>query len=110
MYFSCYSNLISIILPRSHTGLPNNTRAAWKFSAPMLFGIFGRFRTLEPLIARGISEENIGLMIDFFTADCSCVIKDDLPGISILYKSNWDNPKPALVNAIIDANPFLEHH
>ena len=90
--------------------LLNVERDLKTISEPMLFGIFGRFRTLEPLIARGISEENIGLMIDFFTADCSCVIKDDLPGISILYKSNWENPKPAQVNAIIDANPLLEHH
>jgi hypothetical protein len=49
-------------------------------------------------------------MIDFFTADCSCVIKDDLPGSSILYNGNWENPKTALVNKILDANPNLEHH
>jgi len=76
---------------------------------PMLFGVFGRFRVLEPLISKGISEENIRLMIDFFTADCSCVIKDDLPGISILSGSDWENPVPALVNKIIDDNPILEH-
>jgi hypothetical protein len=77
---------------------------------PMLFGVFGRFRVLEPLVAKGISEENINLMINFFTADCSCVIKDDLPGISILSNANWENPSPALVNKIIDENPKLEHH
>jgi hypothetical protein len=76
---------------------------------PMLFGVFGRFRVLEPLVFKGISEENIRLMIDFFTADCSCVIKDDLPGISILAGSDWENPVPALVNKIIDDNPKLEH-
>ncbi len=77
---------------------------------PMLFGIFGRFRALEPLVAKGISEENINLMIDFFTADCSCVIKDDLPGINILSGASWENPAPALVNQIMDENPKLEHH
>ena len=77
---------------------------------PMLFGIFGRFRVLEPLLAKGISEENIKLMINFFTADCSCVIKDKLPGISILYEGPWENPQPALVNKIIDENPGLVHH
>jgi hypothetical protein len=79
-------------------------------SEPMLFGVFGRFRTLEPLVGKGILEENIKLMIDFFTADCSCVIKDDLPGISILYNGDWENPAPALVNSILDANPQLQHH
>lgn len=77
---------------------------------PMLFGIFGRFRALEPLLANGISEDNITLMIDFLTADCSCLIKDALPGRSILYDGSWENPQTALVNKIMDENPELNHH
>lgn len=76
---------------------------------PMLFGIFGRFRVLEPLLAKGISEENINLLIDFLTADCSCVIKDDLPGMSILCDANWENPRPAMVNKIFDEYPQFIH-
>jgi hypothetical protein len=74
---------------------------------PMLFGVFGRFKALEPLLGKGISEENINLMIDYFTAECSCLIKDDLPGKDILFTDKWDNPQPALLNKIIDANPAL---
>jgi len=77
---------------------------------PMLFGVFARFKALEPLISKGISEENINLMIDFLTADCSCVIKDDLPGTDILFTNDWENPLPAMVNRILDANPSLVHH
>ncbi len=77
---------------------------------PMLFGVFGRFRALEPLLARGISEDNINLMIDFLSADCSCLIKDNLPGISILCEADWEEPKPALVNKILEEKPFLVHH
>lgn len=76
---------------------------------PMLFGVFGRFRVLEPLMAGGISEDNIGYMIGFLTADCSCLIKDDLPGADILFTNNWENPVPALVNSILDENPALMH-
>lgn len=76
---------------------------------PMLFGIFGKFTALEPLLAKGISRENINLMIDFLTADCSCLIKDNLPGVNILYKSSWENPASAMVNAILEANPSLLH-
>ena len=76
---------------------------------PMLFGIFGRFRALEPLLAGGITEENVGLMIDFLSADCSCLIKDDLPGTDILCTNNWENPQTALVNKILDADPSLLH-
>ncbi len=74
---------------------------------PMLFGVFGRFKALEPLLGKGITEENITLMIDYLTAECSCLIKDDLPGTDILFTNNWDNPTPALLNKIIDANPAI---
>lgn len=74
---------------------------------PMLFGVFGRFKALEPLLGKGITEENIDLMIDFLTAECSCLIKDDLPGTDILFPDKWENPQPALLNKIIDANPSL---
>lgn len=74
---------------------------------PMVFGVFGRFKALEPLLGKGITEENIGLMIDYFTAECSCLIKDDLPGVDILFTNAWDNPKMALLNKIIDDNPLL---
>ena len=76
-------------------------------SEPMLFGIFGRFKALEPLLGRGISEENIKLMIDYFKAECSCLIKDDLPGTDILSLDQWENPQTALLNKIIDDNPSL---
>lgn len=76
---------------------------------PMLFGIFGKLKALEPLVADGITQENINFMIDFLTADCSCLIKDDLPGTDMLYTGSWESPSTALVNAIIDANPSLEH-
>ena len=74
---------------------------------PMLFGIFGRFKALEPLLGKGITEENINLMISYFTAECSCLIKDDLPGTDILFTNKWVNPKTALLNQIIDDNPEL---
>lgn len=76
---------------------------------PMLFGIFGKFKALEPLVAGGITEENINYMIEFLTADCSCLIKDNLPGTDIIYPGKWDSPATAMVNAILDANPTLMH-
>lgn len=80
-----------------------------RYREPMLFGVFGKFKALEPLMAGGITEENINLMISFLTADCSCLIKDDLPGTDILYVNKWDSPATAQVNAILDANPSLMH-
>ncbi len=77
------------------------------YREPMLFGVFGKFKALEPLLGRGITEENISLMIDYLTAECSCLIKDDLPGTDILFTDKWENPRPALLNKIIDDNPLL---
>jgi hypothetical protein len=115
---SPFGNIISMIELDRNSMVENhfvsmllNCEADLKdINEPMLFGIFGRFRVLEPLLAKGISNENIKLMIDFFTADCSCVIKDNLPGISILYNGIWENPRPAMVNKILDENPELVHH
>ena len=115
---STFGNIISIVeLDRNSadeslfvTLLLNVENDLKEIHEPMLFGIFGRFRSLEPLMAKGISEENINLMIDFFTADCSCLIKDNLPGRSILYSGDWESPQPALVNTILDANPELMHN
>jgi len=74
---------------------------------PMVFGIFGKFKALEPLLGKGITGENINLMIDYLTAECSCLIKDELPGTDILFAEKWDNPLTALLNKIIDDNPSL---
>ena len=70
-------------------------------SEPMLFGIFGRFRVLEPLVGKGITTEHINYLIQFLTADCSCIIKTQMPGIDMLYLNEWDDVKPALLNTII---------
>jgi hypothetical protein len=48
-------------------------------------------------------------MIDYFTAECSCLIKDDLPGTDILSPDQWENPQKALLNKIIDDNPMLDY-
>ncbi|HLN56676.1 MAG TPA: hypothetical protein VK207_11820 [Bacteroidales bacterium] len=79
------------------------------FREPMLFGVFGKFKALEPLVSNGITAENVNYMLEFLTADCSCLIKDDLPGTDILYSGKWDAPATAMVNAILDANPSLMH-
>ena len=68
---------------------------------PMLFGIFGRFRILEPLIGKGITAENIDYLIQFLSADCSCIIKTQMPGIDMLYFNKWNDVKPALLNGFI---------
>jgi hypothetical protein len=69
---------------------------------PMVFGVFGRFRVLEPLVGQGITTQNLFYLIQFLSADCSCIIKDQMPGIDMLYPRRWENPAPALLNSYLD--------
>lgn len=115
MAASPFKEIITVIeLERENAGeahfvsfLLNVEEDLQRIHEPMLFGIFGKFKALEPLLAGGITGENINLMIGFLTAECSCLIKDDLPGADILFSGRWENPKPALLNKILDENPLL---
>lgn len=115
---SPYKDIITVVeLDRNATGekhfvsmLLNVEDDLRSIHEPMIFGIFGRFKALEPLLGKGITTENIRLMIDFLTADCSCLIKDNLPGVDILFNGKWENPATAMVNKILDENPSLLHH
>jgi hypothetical protein len=68
---------------------------------PMLFGIFGRFRVLEPLVGQAITEENVEYLLQFFTMDCSCLVKYQMPGIDMLCSDDWTGIQPAKLNLII---------
>jgi hypothetical protein len=68
---------------------------------PMLFGAFGRFRVLEPLVGDAVTEENIEYMMQFLTMDCSCLVKYNMPGIDMLHTDDWYDIRPAKLNVII---------
>ena len=56
---------------------------------PKLFPIFGRTRTLEPLIGKGIETENIWAMAEYICGACSCEVKRQNPGIDLLSNIDW---------------------
>ncbi|WDE97206.1 hypothetical protein PQO03_04465 [Lentisphaera profundi] len=56
----------------------------------MVFPVFGRGRVLEPVIAQGINEENINEMSTYLSGDCSCEIKNQNPGLDLLFNFNWE--------------------
>ncbi len=60
-----------------------------QLNEPMAFPIFGRFRILEPLAGDEIIFENLSYLIQFLNADCSCVIKYNLPGVDMLHINDW---------------------
>ena len=56
---------------------------------PMVFPVFGRGRALEPLIGRGINDENVFEHASYFCGACSCEIKNQNPGVDLLIAANW---------------------
>lgn len=56
---------------------------------PMMFVIFGRGRALPPCIGRGINRDNLLDCIDFVTGACSCTVKEQNPGMDLLFATNW---------------------
>ncbi len=54
---------------------------------PMVFGAFGRGRLLEPCVGKGVTSENIQMLIGFMNGPCSCEIKN---GIGVALVSNYD--------------------
>jgi len=57
---------------------------------PMVFGIYGRGRALPPFIGKGINYENLVECVYFLMGPCSCMIKDQNPGMDLLMCWNWD--------------------
>ena len=56
---------------------------------PMLFAVFGRGRALPPFVGKGITRENLLECVYFLTGACSCTVKDQNPGMDLLFAENW---------------------
>lgn len=75
---------------------------------PMVFAVFGRGRALEPLIGKGIHDDNILQTATYLCGACSCEIKDQNPGMDLLISADWsavDNA-PVLETVRIEPRPL----
>ena len=72
------------MLLHSELDLPN-------YREPLAFPIYGRGRALYALVGRGITENNIREACEFLLGPCSCLIKDENPGVDILIQAAWDD-------------------
>jgi len=57
---------------------------------PMVFPIYGRGRVLPPYIGKGIHLDNLVDCASFLGGACSCMIKDQNPGVDLLMQWDWD--------------------
>ncbi len=56
---------------------------------PLVGPVFGQGRLLTMLAGPGITAENIGDIAQFLVGPCSCVVKEQNPGIDLLMSVNW---------------------
>lgn len=71
---------------------------------PMAFPIYGRGRILYALVGQGINPETIDEACAFLTGPCSCVIKEQNPGVDLLLTADWDRLVPR--TAGLEASEF----
>jgi len=56
---------------------------------PMIFAVFGRGRALPPFVGKGITRDNLLECVYFLTGACSCTVKDQNPGMDLLFAVDW---------------------
>ncbi len=57
---------------------------------PLVYAVFGRGRSLLPMIGAGITADNIQEYAEFLVGACSCEIKEQNPGFDLLLAADWD--------------------
>ena len=61
-----------------------------EIAEPLVFPIFGRGRVLYALAGKGITHENIDQAASFLIGACSCEVKEQNPGVDLLFAADWD--------------------
>ncbi len=56
---------------------------------PMIFAVFGRGRGLPPFVGKGINRDNLLECVYFLTGACSCTVKEQNPGMDLLFAKDW---------------------
>jgi hypothetical protein len=74
--------LVSMLL-----GIEEDLRAS---AEPIAIPIYGRGRALYALVGKGIGRDNIEELCAFMVGPCSCIVKEQNPGIDILTTVDWE--------------------
>ncbi len=64
--------------------------------SPMVFAVYGRGRAMPPYLDKGITAENLAECVTFLTGPCSCMVKEQNPGVDLLVRRDWDAVAEAL--------------
>lgn len=75
---------------------------------PIVFPVFGRGRALYALVGAGIKRETIDQAASFLIGKCSCQVKEQNPGVDLLFAANWNQLIKAHTNGLPDLPSFAE--
>ena len=75
---------------------------------PMIFAGYGRGRAMEPYIGKGITPDNLVEVVAFLAGACSCMVKEQNPGVDLLVKWDWESTADLMAadDPSLDANPY----
>jgi len=74
---------------------------------PIVFALYGRGRAMPPCVGGGITRENLLAQLTFLGGPCSCLARDENPGVDLLFRRDWDALADALAVAD-DARPLAD--
>lgn len=72
---------------------------------PVVFPIFGRGRALCVLAGKEIAKERLEDVCEFLVGPCSCVVKEQNPGLDLLMTVDWDAALAGQKSAIPTVDP-----
>ncbi|NUQ60874.1 MAG: hypothetical protein HUU20_00185 [Pirellulales bacterium] len=58
---------------------------------PMVFAVYGRGRSMEPYVGKGITSDNLCGLVAFLAGACSCMVKEQNPGVDLLFRWDWES-------------------
>jgi hypothetical protein len=59
---------------------------------PAAFAVFGQGRALWALVGKGINKDNLEEYAGFLCGPCSCQVKEQNPGVDMLFAADWLAP------------------
>ena len=74
----------------------------------MIFAAYGRGRAMPPYIGKGITADNLIDCVMFLAGACSCMVKDQNPGMDLLMQCDWNATADALAanDPTLDDDPW----
>ena len=63
---------------------------------PMIFPVYGRGRTMPPLVGKGITAENLRGGVSYLLGACSCLVKEQNPGVDLVFRWDWNAAADAM--------------